>query len=320
MRRHNDFALTTSAFLAVVGKAVIPFLITVLKTGAYAGFSTAFTEHVFKPKFNTILQNYKNAMQSRGEKSRVSVIIKKLVNDIKYLFSEIKKEGKAIPSTISMAIKGNVKSDSARRLSNYKRLMRACRRIDRYADALYSRRFFFDDKSRRASKPGNNQATLWEIRSVWKLRTGETLANISRQNYRTTVAPDGSVTVQEKNRESPKMFSATGQELDNLEIREFGKCTAKIGNPAMNAGAPSNQTPQYRSQVISTDNSKIVSSFQNLERVVKIIAAITATIAAIRLGPAVDTLKEANKYAKQVLEKLQAIIKKLKASYERRTA
>lgn len=201
--------------------------------------------------------------------------------------------------------------------AEYRRIKRICKSINRHADAILLTRRVFDNKGRRASRPGNNQATLWEIRSVWKLRTGETLGNISRQNYKTTVAPDGSITVSEKGKENPRMYSASVQELNNLETQETGRCTAKVGLPT-----PVNVTPnsrQYNQQIIAQDNSKLLNSFHTLDRIVKLIASITSTLSIIKIGPAVDTIKEASKYTKELASKIKEIINKLQRAYDKRT-
>ena len=193
--------------------------------------------------------------------------------------------------------------------AEYRRIKRICKSINRHADAILLTRRVSDNKGRRASRPGNNQATLWEIRSVWKLRTGETLGNISRQNYKTTVAPDGSITVSEKGKENPRMYSASVQELNNLETQETGRCTAKIGLPMPVNVAPN--TRQYNQQIIAQDNSKLLNSFHTLDRIVK--------LSIIKIGPAVDTIKEASKYTKELASKIKEIINKLQRAYDKRT-
>lgn len=171
-----------------------------------------------------------------------------------------------------------------------------------------------DHRGRRHTKTGKNKATSWEIYAVIKVRTGENTRNIRRTDYTTQIQPDHSIIVNEKS--TGKQWSATAAEIDNLEAREFGK--NELGNYI---ATQTSQTPQYLEQQNKGVSDRLLHVVANIGKIITVISGIIATLGAIKIGPAVDTVKEAksvfnqlSKYLKKTLSKLVKAISKLRTA------
>lgn len=190
-------------------------------------------------------------------------------------------------------------------------------------------RMIRDHGGKRHTKTGRNQATLPEIAAVIYIRSGETRIIKNRSDYNTMVNPDHSIDVVEKFGKSPRMYHASSQELNNYFVRQFGPKYANVGasdefqnvNTGQQPDYSANNTSEYAQQIISQDNSKITKTISDLAKIVTVIAFITKTLGEIKVGPAVDNIKEAgkavggfNKFVLKQIKNLQKIIQKRRAA------
>lgn len=203
-----------------------------------------------------------------------------------------------------------------RNLSKCARLVKLCDRI------------IHDHGGKRHTKIGNNHATVPEIQAVIKISSGEDRRDVKRGDYLTTVHPDHSITVTEKTGRSKKQYHASAQELNNYFARMYGQKYANVGasnefqnvNTGQSYSSSANNPNEYTQQVINQDNSKLTSAIGELVKIVSMIAVITTTLGNIKVGPAVDNIKEAAGAVGQFKNFAEKSIKKLAKAIKRRTA
>lgn len=196
------------------------------------------------------------------------------------------------------------------------RQIKKCVKLVRTCDKM-----LLDNRGRRHSKTGVNQATVWEIGAVLRLN-GQQHGKIVRTDYRTNVTPDHTINIWPKAADrNSNPWSATNEQLNELERREFpGKAKPIVAGISSIIGSNSSG---IRSSVgyVQPDNSKLVNILGELGKVVAITSAIVGTIAMMRVDPAVENLKKTkeylvgfNNFAKKTMADLQNKINKRKAS------
>lgn len=205
-------------------------------------------------------------------------------------------------------------SELYRNLSRCARLVKLCDRI------------IHDHGGKRHTKIGNNHATVPEIQAVIKISSGEDRRDVKREDYLTTVHPDHSITVTEKTGRSKKQYHASAQELNNYFARMYGQKYANVGasnefqnvNSGQSYSSAANTPNEYTQQVISQDNSKITHAIGEIVKIVSMIAVITSTLGSIKVGPAVDNIKEAANAVGQLKNFIFKQSKKLERAIQRR--
>jgi hypothetical protein len=209
-----------------------------------------------------------------------------------------------------------------------------CARLVKRCDALIKDsklKRIKDSKLKRHSHTGKQAATTPEIVAVIEIRTGVRPSQVKRTNYTTNVNPDHSVTIVEK-KQGAVPLTATNAELNDYFAKNFGQGTIdpNIGvnadNPALKAvknisnttvGA-SNNPSAYTQQVAAQENSKLTQAIAELTKIVGLIAAITATLGAIRVGPAVETIQQAAEAFRKAGKTVSDWIKNLQKAYQKR--
>ena len=212
------------------------------------------------------------------------------------------------------------RNDDVREL--YRNLSR-CARLVKLCD-----RIIHDHGGKRHTKTGKNQATTHEIRAVIKIASGEDRREINRNDYITTVTPQHNIIVMEKTGRNRNQYSATAQQLDNYFARMYGQKYANVGasdefqnvNPGQSYSSAANTPNEYTQQVINQDNSKITKTIGELVKIVSMIAVITSTLGSIKVGPAVDNIKEAAGAVGQFKNFAAKSIKKLNKAIQKRMA
>jgi len=175
-------------------------------------------------------------------------------------------------------------------------------------------RLLRDHRGRRHTKIGTNQATVWEIATVIRLRTGKEPLNPKRTDYKTTTSPDGSIIVEERFADNPKKWFATAAELD----REYSKISPSV-IPMANTNYANNATSNVGIQTNASD-SKIVRVISDVSKIVATIAGITAVLAGMKanIKPANDSVRELGASLSAFGNKLRKQLGKVKAEYNRR--
>ena len=171
-------------------------------------------------------------------------------------------------------------------------------------------RLLKDHRGRRHTKIGTNHATVWEIATVIRLRTGKEPLNPKRTDYKTTINPDGSIIVEERFADNPKKWFATAAELD----REYSKIS-----PSVIPMAANNATSNVGIQTNASD-SKLVRVISDVSKIVATIAGITAVLAGMKanIKPADDSVRELGASLSAFGNKLRKQLGKVKAEYNRR--
>lgn len=200
-------------------------------------------------------------------------------------------------------------------LSDCARLVKLCDRMMR------------DSKGKRHTKLGNDAATKPEIQAVIAIRSGKIRENIDRKDYITTVNPDHSIIVTDK--KTRQQWSASAAELNNYFARMYGQKYANVGASTEFQNVNSHQNNNfsqeqynnsYTEQVISQDNSKITKAIGEIVKIVSMLAVITTTLGNIKVGPAVDNIKEAAGAVGQFKNFAAKSIKKLAKAIQKRRA
>lgn len=203
-----------------------------------------------------------------------------------------------------------------RNLSRCARLVKLCDRMIR-------------DQGKRHTKIGNNQATAPEIEAVIKIASGEdrkVSGDDRHKRYSTRINGNHDIVVIEKPGYGKGMWSATAQQINNYFARKYGPKYANVGasdefpnvNPNQNYQMQASIPNEYTQQVISQDNSKITHAIGEIVKIVSMISVITSTLGSIKVGPAVDNIKEAANAVGQLKNFIFKQSKKLERAIQKR--
>lgn len=181
------------------------------------------------------------------------------------------------------------KSKSKDGVNSIEKDIRDCAILINYCNKLIK-----DGSNKRHTKTGIDKATQWEIASTIEISTGKRPFDVDRRRFKSIVNPDHSIEVWEKGKgdEGPH-WRATNEQLNVQFAKEFPNKSNPISSSSEPLGAASSST--YSGQIVNQDNSKLVRILGEIVKAAILISNITSTLASIKIGPAVNTIKEANK-------------------------